>query len=149
MSRRLDCVASPFGTGAFGLWLVLALPSLARADAAPVPPSFEDCRASYREKGDTQCVECAPEAVGDDDSASLLTCEDQLADTEFFYVCTQDTRGALNRTEVWCDGPHTGDCACSLADRIPTWPAGVLIGLGLLALAFSRRDPRGRSEGRV
>ena len=131
------------GTLAIGL-LALWLPALALADAAPSPPSFNDCTANYRAKGDTTCVECAQEWVGDDDSAGgWSNCADQLADTDFFYVCSEETP-AFPATEVWCDGDHKGDCACTLDPGVPTWPAGLLAGLGLAALALRRTLVGGR-----
>jgi MYXO-CTERM domain-containing protein len=58
---------------------------------------------------------------------------------DYFYVCTQDVRFALNATEVWCDGPHKADCACSLDAAATPWPAALLAALGLLALRVHRR----------
>lgn len=129
-------VALPAGM----VWALLAIPGLALADAAPSPPQFEDCTASYREKGDTSCVECNPYSEGDDDSAELVTCGDQMADSEFFHVCTQSGPPYyLNATEVWCDGPHKADCACSLEPDAAAWPAALLAMVGVLALALHRR----------
>lgn len=126
------------GTLTIGL-LVLVVPALALADAAPSPPSFNDCTASYRAKGDTTCVECSSDWVGDDDSADGWNdCAEQYADTDFFHVCTEDA-AIFPATEVWCDGDHKGDCACTLDPGAPTWPAALLTGLGVAALALRRR----------
>ncbi len=130
----------PIGIALAGLFVVAALPGLAFADVGPSPPQFEDCTANYREKGDTTCVECNPYSEGDDDSAQMVTCGDQMEGAEFFHVCTQSGPPYyLNATEVWCDGPHKADCACTLDPQAAAWPAGLLALVGAVALALHRR----------
>ncbi len=108
--------------------LILALPTFASADVAPIPASCSgenlECSVGALDQPGTECRACDIE-----DGASDV-CDALFEGTDFRYECTQDVTGI--EVEIWCDGPtSSGGCAVERGPGRPLIPAVLLLGAGL------------------
>jgi len=118
--------------------LVLALPTLASADVAPIPGGCGDtasytCSVSALEQPGTECQTCDIADIGGSD-----ICNETFAGTDFAYECTTDLAGI--EVEIWCDGPvSSSGCALQDGPARPLVPVLMLVSLIVGILAVRKR----------
>lgn len=121
------------------LILILALPTPASADVAPVPASCSgenlECTVAALEQPGTECRACD---IADGGSS---VCDTLFEDSDFRYECTQDVTGV--EVEIWCDGPtSTGGCALDEGPARPLIPALALLMVGMAVVWLRLRVRR-------